>query len=466
MLGLAVDKPLEAILFPGILDGLSGRLSLTPPGVVDPPTSAREGVSQQWAAALREAVMKTEGRNVNLDQVMPHVVHPGIHQDYNLDFRMRRVDDIAPTLTSPMLSGLVSSVRFLGRPEVPRGPASPKTEEGLSGPSGAPAGPDAPGPSRIGMLYEQGGVDLDRTLPEPNPVEVAAVIISDDDTDFPFETPQAVSTLKVEPAWGQKRPLEDRSPRSSPPKKRATEEKEESPPPHEAVLPRGVSEEDILPKRYEIFTSDYDWVQSVRGSLLGLEAGTTPSRRDIDNSSRFVPRAAVSESNLPEVITEHWLPILRREGLLMECPPDQFTAPADWVPLYTHEGLQKYLPAALSSFPSQGAPSLTAVAPPEFRVGTDKEFLLSTFHHHQCLVRQSFNLDGRHRQLAFCPYCGVINENSDMAPSHVRKHLDLQFICGGCYSKSFLNGPALNKHMRTQCPSVTAIRDRSKPSRR
>ena len=45
MLGLAVDQPLEAILFPGILDGLSGRLGLMPPGVVNPPTSAREGVS-------------------------------------------------------------------------------------------------------------------------------------------------------------------------------------------------------------------------------------------------------------------------------------------------------------------------------------------------------------------------------------------------------------------------------------
>ena len=39
MLGLAVDQPLEAVLLPGILDGLSGRLGLMPPGVVDPPTS-------------------------------------------------------------------------------------------------------------------------------------------------------------------------------------------------------------------------------------------------------------------------------------------------------------------------------------------------------------------------------------------------------------------------------------------
>ena len=90
--------------------------------------------------------MTMEGREVNPDWVTPHVVHPGLHQDYNLDFQMQRVDDIAPTLMSPMLSGLVSSIRLTGRPVVPRGPASPKTDEGLWGCGGAPARPDVPGP--------------------------------------------------------------------------------------------------------------------------------------------------------------------------------------------------------------------------------------------------------------------------------------------------------------------------------
>ena len=120
VLALAVDQPVEAVLLPGILDGLSGRLGLMPPGVIDLPTSAREGISQRWAATLREAVMKTEGTDVNLDQVTPHVVHPALHQDYDLDFQMWRVDDIAQTLTSPMLSGLVNSVRSGQRPEVPK----------------------------------------------------------------------------------------------------------------------------------------------------------------------------------------------------------------------------------------------------------------------------------------------------------------------------------------------------------
>ena len=45
MVGLAMDQLLEHIFFPGILDGLTGRLSLVPPGVIDPPTSARAGMS-------------------------------------------------------------------------------------------------------------------------------------------------------------------------------------------------------------------------------------------------------------------------------------------------------------------------------------------------------------------------------------------------------------------------------------
>ena len=261
-------------------------------------------------------------------------------------------------------------------------------------------------------------------------------------------------------ASDRKRSLEDTSPSTSPWKKRATEETE-SPPPPDVSLPKGTTEKDLLPWRYEVFASDYEWVQHVRGSLLRLEADDSPSRRQIECSNRFRLRMAASETEPSEVIAEHWLDNLRNDSILVECPADQFTAPADWIPLYTSESLQQYLPAALSAFPNQGVPSLIAVAPPEFHVGSDKEFLLCNFHRHGCLVRQSFNIEGKCRQLAFCPYCGVINENSNMALSHVRKHLDLQFVCGGCFSKSFLNGPAVNKHMRT-CASVTAIRDRSK----
>ena len=232
------------------------------------------------------------------------------------------------------------------------------------------------------------------------------------------------------------------------------------------ALLTGVKEKELLPKRYETFTMGQDWVHRVRCSLLGLEVGAVPSKKDIDTSEHFMPRAAASESEPPEVIADHWLPILWEQGLLAECHSDQFTAVVDWVPLYTPDGLEKHLPVALSTFVNAGPPSLTAVVPPEFCVGTDREFLLTNFHQHECLVRQSISIGGRCRQLTFCPCCGVINENSETTLSHVRKHLYLLFVCGGCYSKSFPHGLALNKHMRTQCHSVSAIREKIRASRK
>ena len=70
--------------------------------------------------------MTTEGREASPDQITPHVSHPGLHQDYELDFQMRRVDDIAPTLTSPMLVGIASSICLTGRPAVPKGLSLPR----------------------------------------------------------------------------------------------------------------------------------------------------------------------------------------------------------------------------------------------------------------------------------------------------------------------------------------------------
>ena len=162
---------------------------------------------------------------------------------------------------------------------------------------------------------------------------------------------------------------------------------------------------------------------------------------------------------------DHWLPILWEHGLA-ECHPNQFTAVVDWVLLYTPDGLRKHLPVTLSAFVNAGPPSLTAVVPLEMHVGMDKEFLLTNFHQHECLVRQSISIGGRCRQLAFCPYCGVINENSMTALSHMRKNLDLLFVCGSCYSKSFPHGLALNKHMRTLCRSVLAIWEKTRAPRK
>ena len=66
-------------------------------------------------------------------------------------------------------------------------------------------------PSHIGgpmetegdKLLGQGGIDLNTTIPVFTSEDAAAVIISDDEvTSFPGGWPEAISTPKIEVAWG------------------------------------------------------------------------------------------------------------------------------------------------------------------------------------------------------------------------------------------------------------------------
>ena len=61
LVGLLARQPIEADLFPGILEGLAGNLGLSPVGAVDPPRSRQEGVMRRWATALRQAAYDPSG---------------------------------------------------------------------------------------------------------------------------------------------------------------------------------------------------------------------------------------------------------------------------------------------------------------------------------------------------------------------------------------------------------------------
>ena len=174
-----------------------------------------------------------EGRDIDLEQVGCNILPPRLYLDYDLDFQTRRVDDIAPTLTPPLLSGLVGNIRQLNKPEIPGRPVSFEADEGLWGHSWAPPKPDALGPSHdAGMApkmpanegevlerepHDQGGSQQDLPLSEPDP-------------DLTLKEPQAVSMPKSEPVRCWKRSPEDQGSHLSPPKKRATKEEEKSMP--------------------------------------------------------------------------------------------------------------------------------------------------------------------------------------------------------------------------------------------
>ena len=245
-------------------------------------------------------------------------------------------------------------------------------------------------------------------------------------------------------------------PSDAPPTKKPADEDETAPQPDQSP-PAKTAEAILIATRNELYGKDNPPVQEVRARLLGLDPDVTPTDAQINASPRFALRSAAVERDAPDIITDHWMPYLEENDRLADCSPEEFNATEGWVPLYTPEKLEEHLPAALSAFGSAKPPRLMAVVPPNFPLGMDKEFMLTSFHLKACLRRTSLMISGKRRQVAFCPYCGVTNDNAEMGLNHVRKHLDVMLVCGGCHTKSVCLGQALQKHMKDNCPAVLAI---------
>ena len=78
--------------------------------------------------------------------------------------------------------------------------------------------------------------------------------------------------------------------------------------------------------------------------------------------------------------------------------------------------------------------------------------MIHKLHEEDCLSRVTIYYgENLRKQIAFCPYCGVTNENTATAYSHTRKHLGITFLCGGCYTKLYKAPQHLSQHMKT-CP--------------
>ena len=247
--------------------------------------------------------------------------------------------------------------------------------------------------------------------PSKDKEDNSVITVSDDGSD-----PDGAST-----STGQTVPTSSRKwhregePSDASPTKKPTDGGE-TPPEQEQNLPA----EDLLTRvRNELYGKDYPHVKEVRARLLSLAHGVTPTDAQINASSRFALRPAAIDKEAPDIVTDYWMPFLRKNNRLADCPPEEFNATDGWVPLYTPEKLEEHLPAALSAFGSAKPPRLMAVVPPNFPLGMDKEFMLTCFHVRGCLRRASLVVKGKRRQITFCPYCGVTNENAKTGLSHV-----------------------------------------------
>ena len=202
--------------------------------------------------------------------------------------------------------------------------------------------------------------------------------------------------------------------------------------------PTGLTDEVLRDQKFKVYEKDNEAVHQVRVEILSLEDKMKPSQEDIDSSPVFTLRRAADKLRAPDIIGHHWIPHLQEKGHLADCLPKDFSYPDGWLPLYTREGILKHVSNLEHVLNKEKSSPLIAVILPEVDFNYDKEFVITRVHRTKCLNRVSISLDTHSRkQIAFCPYCGVMNENPSTTHSHARKHLGLAFLCGGCYSKIY-----------------------------
>ena len=212
---------------------------------------------------------------------------------------------------------------------------------------------------------------------------------------------------------------------------------------------------DFSKARFELYQKDRPEVQDIRAWILELDDRDDVTQEALDSSLTFRLRRTANESHSPAIIGDHWIDHLESEGRIAQSKPNDFQFEGEWLPLYTRAGITKYVSGMSSLIKTQGDSPLIAIAPPDMLFQSEREYVIRQLHKADCLSQVTiYSGENQRKQLAFCPYCGVMYENSATAYSRARKHLGITFLCGGCYDKIYRVPQHLVQHRRNCCPSL------------
>ena len=247
---------------------------------------------------------------------------------------------------------------------------------------------------------------------------------------------------------------------ATPSKVRKEPEAEES----ETTALTGPSEVALSKARFELYQKDLQEVRDIRAQILRLDEADEVTQKVLDSSPIFQLRQAADETRSPAVIGMHWIDYLENEGRIAQCKPHDFKFEGEWLPLYTRAGITRHVSSVRSLIRTQGDSPLIAVVPPDMLFQSEREYVIHQLHEADCLSQVTIYYgENQQKQLAFCPYCRVMNENSTTAYSHARKHLGITFLCRGCYNKIYRVPQHLAQHMKSCRP---CLMNRPESSRR
>ena len=95
---MAADQPLKNNFFPGLLEGLLGRIAA--PGESKPPTSSQEGAGNLWSSAMCEAILQIEQREVETPGAAGLPQCLDLH--YEEDFLKKRSHQVPAVFSEPL----------------------------------------------------------------------------------------------------------------------------------------------------------------------------------------------------------------------------------------------------------------------------------------------------------------------------------------------------------------------------
>ena len=217
----------------------------------------------------------------------------------------------------------------------------------------------------------------------------------------------------------------------------------------ETAWSTGPSKADLSKARFELYQKDRAEVRDIQAQILELDGRDDITQEILDSSLVFRLRRAADESQSPTIIGDRWIDHLESEGRIARCKPNDFPCEEGWLPLYTRASITKYVSGVSSLIKTHGDSPLIAVIPLGMPFQLECEYVIHQLHEADCLSRITIYYgDSQRKQLAFCPYCGVMYENSATAYSHARKHLGLTFLCGGCYNKMYRAPQYLAQHRK------------------
>ena len=296
-------------------------------------------------------------------------------------------------------------------------------------------------------------------------VEIPGLNGDDNEDDAPNDRQTSKSDSKMEPDDEgdigkeehpkRKSHKDKKKKRSSHSRKSKVEEEEDLDEPEVPFIQR------LRDVRYKKFCEDTDEANYIKGILLGLGSGVIPTQAQIDQSELFHEWPSDKTAPVADV-SDAWMPILEERLWLAMEAPDRMKHKDGTTPLYKFKDLMKLVPSAAGAWTAKSAkPALVAVIPPTTTTPLETAIGMEGLHNVATLRKVTIpKLSGdpekKAKQFSFCGYCGVWIKNFETDVNHIRHHLRLELLCGGCYGKAFITNIQMSSHLK-KCKAVLNV---------